>query len=115
MVSGKENVGNFVFCRMAPSVMTSADSESQNCFRFLLLFQVRFAQKVCERFSPFFSPAGSPTGVDDCCKIWFAIPQGTLPQKQIFVIFGHFPSDPVAILFCPVSIRSICCIVMDMS
>jgi len=35
MVMGKENVGNFVFCRMAPSVTTSGDPESQNCFRFV--------------------------------------------------------------------------------
>jgi len=37
------------------------------------------------------------------CKIvdvnWVAIPQGRLPWEQIFVIFVHFPSDPVAILF----------------
>jgi len=79
---GKENVGKFVFCRVAPSVLTSDDPDSQNCIRFVLLLQVRFAQKV---------------------------PQQTLPWKQIFVIFGHFPSDPVAILLCSVSIHSLCC------
>ena len=91
---GKENVGNFAFCRMA-SVMTSGDSESQNCFQFVLL-QVRFAQKVRDRLSRF-SPAGRPTGVDDCCKI------GLLSLKERchrnkFVIFRHFPCDPDAIL-----------------
>jgi len=69
MVPGKENVGNFVFCRMAPSAMTSGDPECQHCFRFVLLLAVRFAQKLRDRSSPFFSPAGSPTGVEDCCKI----------------------------------------------
>ena len=36
MVLRKGNIGNFVFCRMAPSVMTSGDPESQNCSRFVL-------------------------------------------------------------------------------
>ena len=45
MVPGKENVGHFVFCRKAPPVMTSGDPESPNCFRFVLLLRVRFAQK----------------------------------------------------------------------
>ena len=37
-----ENIGNFVFCRMVPSVMTSIDPESQNYFRCVLLLRVRF-------------------------------------------------------------------------
>ena len=49
MVPGKENVGKFAFCRMAPSIMTSGDLESQNCFRIILLLRVRFAQKVRDR------------------------------------------------------------------
>ena len=65
---GKENVGNFVFCLMAPSVMTSGEPESQNLFRFVLLLRVRSVQKVRDRPSPFFSPAGRPTGVDDSCE-----------------------------------------------
>jgi len=44
---------------------------------------------------------------------WVDIPQGTLPREQIFVVFGHFPSDPDAILLCSVSICSISCIVLD--
>jgi len=50
MVPGKENVGNFVFCRMAPSAMTSGDPECQHCFRFVLLLSVRFAQKLRDHF-----------------------------------------------------------------
>jgi len=62
MDPGKENVGNFVFCRVAPSVMTSGDPESQNCFGFVLLLRVRFAQKVRDRSSPFFLQlVGLPT------------------------------------------------------
>jgi len=68
VVPGKENVGNFVFCRMAPSVMTSGNPGSQNCFRFVLLLGVRFAQKVRDRPSPFFSLALRPTDVDDSCE-----------------------------------------------
>ena len=49
MVPGKENVGKFAFCRIAPSTMTSGDLESQNCFRIILLLRVRFAQKVRDR------------------------------------------------------------------
>ena len=57
---GKENIGDFVFCRIAPFVMTSGDPESQNFFRFVLLLRVRFAQKsiirrmIRDRFPPFF-------------------------------------------------------------
>ena len=57
---GKENIGNFVFCRIAPFVMTSGDPESQNFFRFVLLLRVRFAQKsiirrmIRDRFPPLF-------------------------------------------------------------
>jgi len=70
MVRGKENIGHFVFCRMAPSVMTSGDPGSQNCFWFALLLWVRFAQKVCNRSLPFFSAGGRHTGVNDFCEIW---------------------------------------------
>jgi len=58
VVPGKENVGNFLFSRVAPFVMTSDDPESRNCFRFvllLLLLRVRSTQKVRDRFSSFFS------------------------------------------------------------
>ena len=57
VVPGKENVGNFLFSRVAPFVMTSDDPESRNCFRFvllLLLLRVRSTQKVRDRFSSFF-------------------------------------------------------------
>ena len=54
MVPSKENIGNVVFSRMAPSAMTSGDPESQTGFRFVLLLRVRFAQKVCDWFSPYF-------------------------------------------------------------
>ena len=54
MVAGKENVGNLVFCSVAPSVMSSGDPESQNCFRFVLLVRVGFVQKVRDQPSPFF-------------------------------------------------------------
>jgi len=54
MVRSKENIGNVVFSRMAPSAMTSGDPESQTGFRFVLLLRVRFAQKVCDWFSPYF-------------------------------------------------------------
>jgi len=39
-----------------------------------------------------------------------------LPREQMFVIFGHFPSDLDAILLCLDSISSICCrpIVVDL-
>ena len=48
MVLGKENVGNFVFCRMAPPVTTSGDPESQKLLPLcrLQLLRLRFAQKV---------------------------------------------------------------------
>jgi len=69
MVPGKENVDKFVSCRVAPSVIIPGDPESQNCFRFVLLLRFRFAQKVRDRPSPFFSPAGRPTGVDDSYEI----------------------------------------------
>ena len=39
MVREKENMGNFVSCRMALSVMTLSDLESQNRFRFVLLLR----------------------------------------------------------------------------
>jgi len=49
---------------MATSVMTSGDPERQNCFRFVLLLQVQFAQKVCDRSSPFFLQlAGLPAWI----------------------------------------------------
>jgi len=37
----------------------------------------------------------------------------TLPLVQIFVIFGHFPSDLEAVLLCSDCISSICCVVVD--
>ena len=43
-VPGKENVGNLVFGRMAPSVMTSGDPESQNCFWFYY-----FSGPICSK------------------------------------------------------------------
>ena len=66
--SGK-NVEKFVFCRMTPSAMTSGDHECQHCFQFVLLFRVRSAQKSARPIFAVFSPASSPTCVDDCCKI----------------------------------------------
>ena len=69
VVLGTENVGNFVFYRMAPSVMTFGDPESQNCFRFVLLLQVRFVQKVFECFLPFFPDGIGLAYIDDCCVI----------------------------------------------
>jgi len=51
IVTREENTRNFVFCGMTPSVMTSGDSEWQNCFRFVLVLRVRFAQKVRDRSS----------------------------------------------------------------
>jgi len=65
VVPRKENIENSVFCRMAPSVMTSGDHECQNCFRFVLFLRVVFAQKVHDRSSPFFPPAS----IYDCCEI----------------------------------------------
>ena len=51
IVTREENTRNFVFCGMTPSVMTSGDSEWQNCFRFVLVLRVRLAQKVRDRSS----------------------------------------------------------------
>ena len=99
VVPGKENVGNFLFSRVAPFVMTSDDPESRNCFRFvllLLLLRVRSTQKVRDRFSSFFSPAGRPTGVDDCCRIGLLSP--TLPQERI-LSFSDI-CRPIRTLFC---------------
>ena len=69
MVLRKGNIGNFVFCRMAPSVMTSGDPESQNCSRFVL--------------RRFFSRADRPTGVDDCCKIGLLSIKGRCFRRKL--------------------------------
>ena len=73
--------------------MTFRDPESQNCFRFVLLLQVRFVQKVFECFLPFFSRWYRSGVYRWLLRNWIAIPQGTLPWKQIFVILGRFPPD----------------------
>ena len=88
MVAGKENVGNLVFCSVAPSVMSSGDLGSQNCFRFVLLVRVGFAQKVRDQPSPFFTPAARPTGVDDSCEIVSL----TYPSRDVTMgtNFRHF-------------------------
>jgi len=69
IVQGKENVGNFVFCLVAPPRMTSGDPKSQNCFRFVYYsFESDLLKKYATDFRRFFS-AGRPTGVDDCYEI----------------------------------------------
>ena len=88
MISGKENIGNFVFCRMAPSVMTAGDPECKNCFRFVQVLRVRFAQKVRDQSSPFFSAAGSATGVDDCREIGLRSLEGRCHGRRA-VCRGH--------------------------
>ena len=54
IVPSEENIRNFVFCRMAPSIMTSGDIECQNCFLFLLVLRVRFAQKYASDLRRYF-------------------------------------------------------------
>jgi len=55
IVPSEENIRNFVFCRMAPSIMTSGDPDCQNCFRFVLVLRVRFAQKHATDLRRFFT------------------------------------------------------------
>jgi len=91
MVRGKENIGHFVFCRMAPSVMTSGDPDSQNCFWFALLLWVRFAQKVCNRSLPFFLPVvGVPASMTSAKS-------GCYPSRDVATgtNFGHFKTFSV--------------------
>jgi len=85
MVTGKD-VGNFVFCRMAPSVVTLGDPESQNCFRFLLLLRVRFAQKVRDRLSPFFLHLVGLPALMTYAKL------GCYPSRNVATVtrFRHF-------------------------
>ena len=64
MVPGKENIGNFV----VSNGTIRNDLESQNCFRFVLVLPVQFAQKVRDRSLPFLSAGGRLTGIDECCK-----------------------------------------------
>jgi len=47
MVREKENIENFVSCRMALSVMILSDLESQNRFRFVLLLRCIRAAYCC--------------------------------------------------------------------
>jgi len=92
--------------------MISGDPVSQNCFGFVLLLRVRFAQEVRDRRpSPFFSPASRPTGVDDSCEIGLLSLKGRCRGKFFFVIYGHFPPEWTLFLSCSDSSRSTCIMV----
>ena len=76
MVPGKENVGNFVFCRMAPSVTTSADPESQNCFRFYYSFGSDLLKKYETDFRRCFQLVGLPA-------LMIAAKLGCYPSREV--------------------------------
>jgi len=96
-VQGKENVGNLVFGRMAPSVMTSGDPESQNCFWFYYFFGSNLLNKYATDLRRF-SPAGRPTGVDDCCKIGLLSRKGRCHGNEFSSFSDIF--RPIRTLFC---------------
>jgi len=98
MVPGKENVGNFGFCRMAPSVMTSGDPESQNCFRFVLLFQLRFAQNVRDRFLPFILQLVGLPALIIAAKIGLLSLKGCCHRNEFSSFSDIF--RPIRVLFC---------------
>jgi len=83
-----------VFCRIAPPVMTFGDPGSQNCFRFVQVLRVRFAQKYATDLRRCFSAGGMLTGVGDCGEIGSRSIKVRCHGNNFFVIFGHFP------LFC---------------
>ena len=88
------NVGNFVFWRLAPSVMTSGDLECQNCFR---------SSPICSKstrpiFAVIFSPVGSATCVDDCCEIALQSVKGRCYGKIVLLFSDSFRQ--IRTLFC---------------
>jgi len=105
VVPRKENIENSVFCRMAPSVMTSGDHDCQNCFRFVLFLRVVFAQKVHDRSSPFFPPAS----IYDCCEIGLRSIMGRCHWNTFLSFSDIFRK--IEFYFCYVLTPS-CCIVV---
>jgi len=108
MVWGKENIGNFILHRMAPSVMTSGDPESKNCFRFVLLLLKKYTTDFC-RF--LLQLVGLPA-------LMIAAKLGCCPSRDIATgtNFCHFRTFSVRSgrYFVILSLRSICFIVVDM-
>jgi len=88
MVAGKENVGNLVFCSVAPSVMSWVTPRVKTASGLYYSFGSDLLKKYATNLLRFFTPAARPTGVDDSCEIVSL----TYPSRDVTMgtNFRHF-------------------------